>query len=90
MSNYASPSAPSEESAHANPYANLARISPGSCEGLNPFSEEATPGVNSEPWMEDIGLDSTDRGFGRGDQLQPGDAATGSFPSEFAESLSNA
>jgi hypothetical protein len=56
---------------------------------LNPFEESAVPAIG-ESWVEEINLQSTDRGFGRGEGYEPNDAATGSFPKEFAESLSNA
>ena len=77
------------ESAHANPYEGLAQNHPGESVGLNPFEESAVPAIG-ESWVEEINLTGTDRGFGRGEGYEPGDAATGSFPEDFAESLSQA
>ena len=67
------------ETAHANPYANAAQNCPGATEGVNPFEESAVPAIG-ESWVEEINLQSTDRGFGRGEGYEPNDAATGSFP----------
>ncbi len=74
---------------HKSAYTDLCYNEPGSSVGINPFEESLEPQIG-ESWVEDINLKGTDRGFGRGEGYEPGDAATGSFPAEFAESLSEA